>query len=112
MFLFFGYQKVCFFIVLTVKKSIFLYFFTYPWYPLCMKAHKLSTLSSKGQTTIPQEIRKTLNLRSGDAIAFEVEDDGKVVLKKVRAQDDDLDYLKSIEMTLAPEWMSDDDDDL
>jgi AbrB family looped-hinge helix DNA binding protein len=77
-----------------------------------MKAHKLSTLSSKGQTTIPQEIRKTLDLRSGDAIAFEVEDDGKVVLKKVRAQDDELDYLKSIEMTLAPEWMSDDDDDL
>ncbi|PWU19191.1 MAG: AbrB family transcriptional regulator [Bdellovibrio sp.] len=77
-----------------------------------MKAHKLATLSSKGQTTIPQEIRRSLDLHSGDMLAFEIEDDGKVVLKKVRAQDEELDHLKSIEMTLAPEWMSDDDDDL
>jgi AbrB family looped-hinge helix DNA binding protein len=77
-----------------------------------MKAQKLSTLSSKGQTTIPQEIRKVLDLHPGDFIVFEVDEDGAVVLKKVRTSSDELEYLKSIEMTLAPEWMSEDDDDL
>jgi AbrB family looped-hinge helix DNA binding protein len=77
-----------------------------------MKAQKLATISSKGQTTIPQEIRKTLDLNSGDVVVFEVEDDGRVILKKVRAQDEERDWRKSIEMTLAPEWATDDDDDL
>jgi AbrB family looped-hinge helix DNA binding protein len=76
-----------------------------------MKALKFATLSAKGQTTIPREVRKTLGLSSGDRVVFEIEG-GKVALKKARAQDDDLAYLKSIEMTLAPEWMSDDDDGL
>ena len=76
-----------------------------------MKAHKLSTLSSKGQTTIPQEVRTELGLVPGDQIIFEIDDSGKAILRKALPQDE-LDYLKSIEMTLAPEWMSDDDDDL
>jgi AbrB family looped-hinge helix DNA binding protein len=75
-----------------------------------MKARKLATLSSKGQTTIPQEVRNELELVPGDQISFEISD-GKVILRKAILQDDP-DYLKSIEMTLAPEWMSDDDDDL
>lgn len=77
-----------------------------------VKAQKLATISSKGQTTIPQEIRKALDLSSGDVVVFEVKDDGTVVLRKVRAQDEERDWLKSIEMTLAPEWATDDDDDL
>ena len=77
-----------------------------------MKARKLTTISSKGQTTIPHEIRKTLDLATGDHIIFEVEDDGKVVLKKARQIDEEQAWIKSIEMTLAPEWLSDDDDSL
>jgi AbrB family looped-hinge helix DNA binding protein len=76
------------------------------------KAQKFATISSKGQTTIPQKIRKTLGLNSGDHILFEVESDGTVVIKKMRTQDEGRDWLKSIEMTLAPEWAHDDDDDL
>jgi AbrB family looped-hinge helix DNA binding protein len=75
-----------------------------------MKALKFATLSSKGQTTIPLDVRTTLGLVAGDQIAFEISD-GKATLRKVFPQDE-RDYLKSIELTLAPEWMSNDDDDL
>lgn len=34
----------------------------------------------KGQTTIPREIRRHLNLKPGDRLEFLVEADGKVVL--------------------------------
>jgi len=40
----------------------------------------VSTVTSKGQTTIPGEIRRLLKLRPGDRIEFVVEADGKVVL--------------------------------
>jgi antitoxin PrlF len=40
----------------------------------------ISTLTSKGQTTIPGEIRKHLKLKPGDRIEFVVEKDGKVRL--------------------------------
>jgi len=40
----------------------------------------VSTVTSKGQTTIPGEIRRLLKLKPGDRIAFVVEADGKVVL--------------------------------
>ncbi len=39
-----------------------------------------STLTSKGQTTIPREIRRVLGLRQNDRILYEV-DDGKVAIK-------------------------------
>lgn len=79
-----------------------------------MKALKIATLSSKGQTTIPQEVRHSLGLNSGDQIIFEI-DGSSAVIRKALPQyqlQDELDYIKSIEMTLAPEWMSNDDDDL
>ena len=40
----------------------------------------ISTLTSKGQTTIPGEIRRHLRLKPGDRIEFVVEKDGKVRL--------------------------------
>jgi AbrB family looped-hinge helix DNA binding protein len=39
-----------------------------------------STLTSKGQTIIPREIRKILGLKENDRILYEVED-GKVAIK-------------------------------
>ena len=38
-----------------------------------------STLSSKGQLTVPQEIRKRLGLRTGDRVEFVVEKDCTVI---------------------------------
>jgi antitoxin PrlF len=40
----------------------------------------ISTIKSKGQTTIPGEIRRHLKLKPGDRLEFIVEADGKVVL--------------------------------
>jgi antitoxin PrlF len=39
-----------------------------------------STLTTKGQTTIPREIRRLLGLKENDRILYEVED-GKVAIK-------------------------------
>lgn len=46
---------------------------------------KISTINSEGQIVIPAEIRKTLNLRTGDKVAFEIEDD---VIKMIPVLDD------------------------
>jgi len=40
----------------------------------------ISTITSKGQTTIPQDIRNYLSLQTGDQVEFIIEPDGHVVL--------------------------------
>ncbi|MHB1393505.1 MAG: AbrB/MazE/SpoVT family DNA-binding domain-containing protein [Clostridia bacterium] len=40
---------------------------------------ELARISSKGQITIPKEVRKKLNLKEGDKVLF-IEEDGKVVI--------------------------------
>lgn len=44
-----------------------------------MTAH--STITSKGQTTVPKEIRDRLKLKPGDRIEYVVEADGRITLK-------------------------------
>lgn len=39
-----------------------------------------STITSKGQTTIPKEIRQRLNIGPGDRVEFVVDHDGRVLL--------------------------------
>lgn len=39
-----------------------------------------ATITSKGQITIPKEIRKTLNLHGGDRINFFTEESGRVCI--------------------------------
>lgn len=77
-----------------------------------MAALKTSSISKKGQTTIPLEIRRSLRLKEGDTVIFQITEDNQVTLKKAPSLVEDLAYLKLIEKTLAPEWMSDDDNDL
>ncbi|MBC7320691.1 AbrB/MazE/SpoVT family DNA-binding domain-containing protein [bacterium] len=40
---------------------------------------EIAKVSSKGQITIPAEIRKKLNLKEGDKVLF-VEEEGKIIL--------------------------------
>jgi AbrB family looped-hinge helix DNA binding protein len=56
----------------------------------------VSTITSKGQTTIPGEIRRHLKLKPGDRLEFIVEADGKVVLMPATV---DVSELKGL---LAP----------
>lgn len=39
-----------------------------------------STITTKGQTTIPRDIRERLGLSAGDRVEYVVEPDGRVVL--------------------------------
>lgn len=67
----------------------------------------LSTITQKGQATIPLEIRKKLDLHPGDKILFEVKD-GDVVVKKISAFD--FEYHRALSATLS-EWSSKEDDE-
>ncbi len=40
----------------------------------------VSTLTSKGRTTIPKEIRRRLGLKPGDRLRFLLDDDSRVVI--------------------------------
>lgn len=39
-----------------------------------------STVTSKGQITIPKAVREVLHLEAGDIVSFEVQPDGTVVM--------------------------------
>ncbi len=44
-----------------------------------------STITSKGQTTIPVEVRKRLQLKAGDKVRFFIEEDGKAVIVPLKS---------------------------
>jgi len=50
----------------------------------------LATLTSKGQLTIPKEIRDSLNLHSGDKIELVVTGEMEAVMKPVSRKVDDI----------------------
>lgn len=41
----------------------------------------VSRITSKGQTTVPREVREKLSLRPGDVVAY-VEENGRILLMK------------------------------
>ena len=41
--------------------------------------HEVATLTSKGQITLPKEVRDSLSLKEGDRVSFVVEADGSVL---------------------------------
>jgi antitoxin PrlF len=66
-----------------------------------------SRLSSKGQVTIPVEVREKLHLESGDTVIYEVEEE-RAVLR--RAEPFDLAYHAAVSDTLE-EWASPEDEE-
>lgn len=68
---------------------------------------KTSRLSSKGQVTIPREVRVALHLEAGDLVAYEVKDD-RAILR--RAEPFDAAYHSAVSETLE-EWGSLDDEE-
>ncbi|MHB1326256.1 MAG: AbrB/MazE/SpoVT family DNA-binding domain-containing protein [Thermoleophilia bacterium] len=62
-----------------------------------------STLTSKGQTTIPNQIRKQMGLKAGDGLLYSVEGD-HLVVKPVKGTL--LDAYASVEPKQRPEDFS------
>lgn len=69
---------------------------------------QLAKISSKGQVTIPADVRKKLHLATGDTIAWETEADGRIWVRRLEPLD--LDYLAAVSGTLS-EWNSPEDDE-
>jgi len=51
----------------------------------------ISKITSKGQTTVPREVRAALNSEPGDLIAWDVEADGRVAVRRIQLAD--VEYL-------------------
>lgn len=66
-----------------------------------------SKVTQKYQATIPQAVREKLEIKQGDRVIFEIEDD-RVVLKKLSPLD--WEYLESVSATLG-EWSSQADEE-
>ena len=67
----------------------------------------ISTLTSKGQTTIPKDIRTRLNLQPGDRLEFVIEEDGRVVVLPASIDASELaGMLKSPDRPVSVEDMS------
>lgn len=65
-----------------------------------------SRLTTKGQATIPVEIRKALRLKEGDTVVFEL-DQGKAIIRRAEALDHA--FLKLSEAAFD-EWNSPEDE--
>lgn len=67
----------------------------------------LSRLTTKGQATIPAEVRRALGLRSGDRVVFEMKR-GKVSIRKAARLDRHFQMLADEAFS---EWSSAEDED-
>jgi len=61
----------------------------------------VAKITSKGQTTIPQEVRAALKVSAGDLIAWTIGTDGSATVRRVQPLD--IEYLKAVQGTLS-EW--------
>ena len=50
----------------------------------------LATITSKGQVTIPKEVRESLHLHAGDKIEILVKENGEAIIRPVLKKVDDL----------------------
>ena len=66
-----------------------------------------SKVSSKGQVTIPKEVRETLGVKPGDLVEYEIRE-GVVYLKRVEPFD--AEFHAALSHTLD-EWTSPEDDE-
>ena len=68
----------------------------------------IAKITSKGQTTIPQDIRAALHVGPGDLIAWDVAEDGSARVRRVQPLD--IEYLRAVEGTLS-EWAGEADEE-
>ncbi len=68
----------------------------------------IAKITSKGQTTIPVEIRESLNFNPGDLLEWEVNEDGSAKVRRIQPLD--LEYMRAVEGTLT-EWACAEDEE-
>ena len=68
---------------------------------------KSSRISSKGQVTIPVEVREALDLKAGDLVVYEMDGD---VAKLKKLEPLDAAFHLAVSATLD-EWNSDEDEE-
>ena len=73
-----------------------------------MSTRAVSKLTSKYQTTVPAAVREALCLEKGDALAYEIADDGAVNVRKAVALDQA--FADALQSQLS-EWATDEDDE-
>ncbi|MFH0727727.1 MAG: type II toxin-antitoxin system PrlF family antitoxin [Pseudomonadota bacterium] len=67
----------------------------------------ISKLTKKYQATVPEAVRKKLNLNAGDIIAFEIDKD---IIKLRKARPVDIEFSNALIPTLN-EWKSQNDEE-
>jgi AbrB family looped-hinge helix DNA binding protein len=68
-----------------------------------------TTLTVKGQVTIPKQIRDALNLKPGSQLDFAVNKDGQVVLRKIGGKPArNTDRFEAIRGKAEIRWRTDD----
>lgn len=67
----------------------------------------ISKITAKGQTTVPQEVRTALKSKPGDLIAWEIEPNGRVAVRRIQPLD--VEYLQAVQGTLS-EWHTAEDE--
>lgn len=67
-----------------------------------------SKLTSKYQATIPEKIRSILGIKAGDTVAFEINSNKQVVIRKLDPLD--IEFAKALEGTMS-EWLSEYDEE-
>lgn len=50
---------------------------------------KISTITDKGQTTVPKPVREALGICAGDRIAFVIDENRRVVMERVDDNEED-----------------------
>lgn len=51
--------------------------------------HEVATMTAKGQITLPKSIRQALGVDVGARVAFELHEDGQVVVSRAEAEHED-----------------------
>ncbi len=67
----------------------------------------ISKLTKKYQATVPEPVRKKLELNAGDSIAFEIDNDS---IKLRKARPIDIEFSSALVPTLS-EWKSENDEE-
>ena len=68
---------------------------------------ELARVTAKGQATIPKRIREAANIREGDMLAFDMDSNNRIIIKRIDSVDPELSALQE---TLS-EWNSPQDDE-